>query len=65
MKKRNPASKQTDFFAQDPERIQWQHLPLASRQKTESLLAKLFLCLSAHAIESQTKETSHAIENSF
>lgn len=62
MKKRKSQNKQADLFAQEPQRMQWQHLALASRHKTENLLAKLLLCF---AIESQTKETSDALENSF
>ena len=60
MKKKKTRRNQTDLFAQDRQRMQWQHLPKASQRKTQRLLAKLLFGLSLDRLESQIKERHHA-----
>lgn len=65
MEKRKLMSKQIDLLARDPDRMQWQDLPVAIHHKTQCLLAELLLTLSSQAITAQTKECHHGCENSI
>ena len=64
MEKRNHKSRQTDLFAHDPQKMQWENFPEKVCYQTQRLFSQLVLNLFSHLIKLQTqKEHSHAAEN--
>ena len=60
MFKRKPFGKQRDLFTHHRNPLEWQKLPLETRQSTQHLLAKLLLGLLP---AQDRKEGRHAIED--